>query len=425
MAARTLSTESFLARALLIGAAVLIVLFAYFATKWFLANTIASRAQYKEVAELAVGLAPSDPQTNFSAGVLFERTFVPEDLPVSIAAFEKAAILSPYDYRLWLELGKARERSGDSEAAERAMRKALELAPHYSRVQWALGNNLLRQGRSDEAFVEIRRAAEGDKTFAGPAVSSAWQIFDGDVPRVTGYVGDSANLKAAFSTVLARESRFDEAVAVWTSIPADARVADFRAEGDDLYSKLIVAKRFRAAMTFVSGEPDRNLTGASSGAVTNGGFEADVPKTSGAFDWVISDGIEPQIGVDNAVRRDGAISLKLIFNSADGKGFRNVSQVVVVEAGKPYRFRFFAKSELKASGTLRWEVVDAVDGKTVLATTDAIPATADWTEFSAVFTAPANAEAVVIRLARVPCQASVCPIAGRAWFDDFSMEATN
>jgi tetratricopeptide (TPR) repeat protein len=232
--------------------AVVCVISTYFFVKWFFANTIASRAIYKEIADFAVGLAPSDPQTHLASAVLYEKTFLPDDLSKSLAEYEEAVALSPYDFRLWFELGKARERNGDTQSAEIALRKALELAPNYSQVQWTLGNFLLREGKSDEAFVEIRKAAEGDKKFANPAIAGAWLLFQGDVVQIKKYVGDSVNLKAAFASALAREKRFDEALEIWNSLSEDARKTDFKSNGDEIYQKMLEAKKYRAALQLYS-----------------------------------------------------------------------------------------------------------------------------------------------------------------------------
>ena len=60
---------------------------------------------------------------------------------------------------------------------------------------------------------------------------------------------------------------------------------------------------------------------------------------------------------------------------------RAITQSVAVEANKKYVFETFYKSELKTTTTVKWEIVDAADGK-VLAATEPIA--------SAVNSAPAT-----------------------------------
>lgn len=392
----------------------------YFAAKWFFANTIALRAAYKEIAEAAVNLAPNDPQTHFSYAVLLEKTFYPEDLPKSVAEYEKAAALSPNDFNLWLELGKARERSGDLQGAELALRKSLALAPHYSRVQWTLGNFLLRQGKTEEAYAEIRKAAAGDSQYASPAVSGAWQIFAGDIGQMKQFVGDSANLKSAFAALFAREKRFNEALEIWSSLPEAERKTVFKQNGEEIYQKMLEAKKYRDALQLF-GQISETEKKFAVGKIENGGFELENPKNPSVFEWQIADGIEPQIGVDNANKHEGNLSLVMLFNSTNGKAFRTISQTVAVEADKKYVFEAFYKADLKTSGTLKWEIVNAADGK-VLASTEAIAAKSDWTNLKAEWTTAADAEAVIIRLVKADCGAAICPISGKVWFDSFSLK---
>ena len=79
-----------------------------------------------------------------------------------------------------------------------------------------------------------------------------------------------------------------------------------------------------------------------------------------------------------------------------------------------------SKSELKTGTTVKWEIVDATDDK-VLATTESLADNADWTSLKTEFVVPDVTEAVTIRLVRVACNATLCPISGKLWFDDFSL----
>jgi Tfp pilus assembly protein PilF len=220
MSVKSIKLESPARRAILLAVLLLCLVCAFFFVKWCLANAIASQVIYKEVADLAIDWAPDDPQAHYSLAVLYEKSFLAEYLPQSLEEYEKAAALAPNDFRLWLAVGKARERVGDSAGAENALRRALELAPNYTEVQWTLGNVLLRGGKTDEAFVEIRKVA-GDPKYAAPAVSIAWQIFEGDLARIRQNLGDSVSVNAALALFLAKQKRFDEAMQTWCALPAD------------------------------------------------------------------------------------------------------------------------------------------------------------------------------------------------------------
>jgi tetratricopeptide (TPR) repeat protein len=423
MSLKSIKLESPAKRVALLVAVLICLAGAFFFAKWSFANTIAVQSAYnaeraapKDLAELAVYLAPGDPQTHYALAVINEKSFVMEDFTKSVAEYEMATALSPNDFRLWLALGKARERGGDAAGAEKALRKALELAPNYSEAQWTFGNALLRQGKTEEAFNEIRKSVANDSKYVAPAVSTAWQISGGDLAQVRQNLGDSAALNSALAVFLSKQKRFDEALQIWNALPENDRKTTFKQNGEDLYKEMIAAKKYRAALQL------QNQSGntASVGKITNSGFEEKInPSNPGAFEWQIAEGAQPRIGPNDAQKHGGALSLLLIFNSSDGKDFRSVSQVVAVEPGRKYNFETFYKSDLKASATLKWEIADA-DGK-VLATTDAVSGSAEWTSLKADFTAPENMDAVTVRLARDGCKSIICPISGSIWFDDFSI----
>lgn len=420
MAVKSIKLATIAQRAILFGVGVVFVTSILFFVKWCFAHTIASQAQFKELAEFTIALAPNDPQTHFALAALSERNFAPEDLARSLAEYEKAVALSPNDYRMWFALGKARERSGDAVGAELALKKAIELAPNYSRLRWVYGNILLRQSKTAEAFVELRQAAETDKTFIAPLVATAWQIFDGDLAQIKQNIGDSTQINFVLPTFLAKQNRLDEAFSIWDSLPADDKKTTFRQNGEELFNQLLETKKYRDALRVKAQISESNVEISAVGIISNGGFETDIKPNADIFAWQIADGIQPQIGFDVSQKRGGNQSLVLVFNSSSGQDFRLVSQTVVVESGKNYGFEAAYKANLKTSVTLRWEIVDASDNK-VLTTTEAVATETDWTGLTANFTVPETTQAVTIRLAREVCKLPPCPIAGKIWFDDFNL----
>ncbi len=418
MASKSIKIETLGGRAALLAAGLIFLVCASYFVRWYFAAAIAANTDLREVADFAISLSPGDPQAHHTLAVLSGKIFAPEDLAKSLSEYEQATALAPNDFRLWLALGRARERAGDASGAELALRKALELAPNYSQVRWTLGNILLRRGKTSEGFAEIRIAAQSDQTFVNPAIVTAWQIFEGNLAQVRQYVGDSRQINFALAIFLAKQKRFDEAVEIWNALPAEEKKTTFKETGEQLYTEMLAAKKYRDALQIRSQISGLQTAQSGFGQIVNGSFEEEVnAKNAGVFEWQIADGSKPQIGFDDVQKRSGNRSLVVIFNSPDGKDFRAVSQTVAVEAGKTYKFETFYKSELKTSATLNWEIVDAADGK-VLATTGAVSPNADWTALKAEFTA-VNTEAVTLRLIREVCKSSICPISGKIWFDDF------
>lgn len=411
--------------------AIVCALMVFFALRWCLANAIsarvgdAERVPPRELAQLAADLGPNDPQSHYAMAVLDEKSFRLEDVPRSLGEYERATALSPGDYRLWFALGRARDRAGETEGAELALREAVRLAPHYAQVRWAFGNVLLRRGQVEEGFAAIREAAAADAKLAGPAISTVWQFSEGDVSRVVRAVGDSMQIKSALAVFLANQKMYDEAFAVWNELPETAKKETYRAETAELLKQLLNGKKFRAALA-VQTQTAAETSRAAVGKITNAGFEEAV-NTSGAevFEWRIAQGLQPVVATDDKQKRGGARSLVIAFNSGDGKDFRTIEQTVALAAddsNRKYKFEVFARSDLKTSATVRWEIADVADGK-VLAATEAVPSgSVEWTPQRAEFTVPPGAEAVTIRLARAPCGSLICPISGKVWFDDFSLQ---
>lgn len=421
MSVKTIKADSLSKRILLIVLGLLCLICVFFVTKWFLGNSISNRVFQKEVARFAVTLAPGDPQTHFALGKLYEDSFLPEDLPKALAEYQQAVALSPYDYRLWLAYGKAKERNGDPAGAEKALLKALELAPNYAEVQWTYGNILLRQNKTTEAFVAIRKAVENDAKFAAPAATTAWDIFGGDIVNVKKAIGNSAPVQSALATFLAGQKRFNEAIEIWNSLPEKARKTTFQKDGQNIFNQLIAEKKYRSALQIRSQLAEENDKEITLGKVTNGGFEAAInsDKTE-TFEWEIANGNQPKIGINVEEKHSGEKSLTFVFNSPMGKEFRPVSQIIAVEGGVKYEFEAFYKANLETTTTLKWEIVDVSSGK-VLASTGLVEKKTDWKSLRASFITPEESEGVLIRLVRANCTAADCSISGTVWFDDISL----
>ena len=388
-----------------------------------MASSAAVRAEDPDVVRFLTDLAPDDPQTHYSAAVILEKSFEEADVRDSLHEFEVATGLAPENYLFWLDLGRARERSGDPAGAENALRRALELAPNYSRVQWALGNALLRQGKVDEAFAYIKNAVAGDPAaFAGPAAVTAWQFFGSDVGEIRRIGGGSIQFDAALAAMLVREERFDEAIGMWNSIPADERRTSLRESGNAFVGTLLGEKKFRYAGEVAAGLSD--AADPKSGQVSNGGFESIVkPTGAGPFEWIIAPGLQPQIVLTNGQKHGGSNSLLIVFNSSDSKDFRTVSQLIAVQPNTSYEFEIFYRAELKTQALFKWEVADAADGKTI-ALSDPISNTVQWLPLLLKFKSPPTSDGVILRLTRENCS-QICPVAGSIGFDDISLRSVS
>jgi Flp pilus assembly protein TadD len=415
---KKIKVDSVWKKGALVAAGVACIVGSFFFAKWGMANSAVTRPADADVAVYLTELAPDDYQTHYVAAILLEKSFAPQDIERALKEYEAAAALTPNHYLMWLDLGRARERSGDREGAERALRRAIELAPNYSRVQWALGNSLLRQGRRDEAFAEIIKSVNSDTTFATPAANLAWQFFDGDIGQIRNSLGASPLLDGALASLLAREKRLDQALVIWDAIPAGEKQTRLKESGAALFGKLMEVKRFRDAMR-VWNELQGRGNATATDTVTNGGFEEPVKlEGAGPFEWQIAQGLQPQIVLSSGQKHGGNNSLLLIFNSTDAKDFRTISKLISIEPNTEHELEIFYSSDLKSAATFKWEVVDAHDAH-LIAATEPLVSKPGWNVINLRFKSPAT-DGVILRFAREGC-GQVCNVTGNLSFDDISI----
>jgi hypothetical protein len=415
-------------RALLIVPVALALLFAWYATRWYMGNFVAEFAprmeeeQQLNVALSAMRLAPADPWTHWVVAGLKKRSFLPGDLEDAVRHYEEAVRLSPNDYRFWLDLGRAREETGDRAGGEKAFRRAVELAPSYASPRWYWGNFLLRSNRLEEALAELRQATQADPKLRPQFFNVAWTLYGQDINEIKKVVGDTAAARAEFALYLAGRERLDDALGLWDSLqPAEKKAQ--REAGEAIMKSLLAKKRYRAALAISS---DLNPEKAVDMQFANGSFEEDIEAAgSDIFNWQIKADPQAHIAIDGSTAHSGARSLNIVFKSASTLTFNNVAQTVVVEPGAQYRFECYVRArDLKSAGTPLIQVLDAADGATVLGASVPVAAgTYDWQPVTIDFKTPPKTEAVIVRIGRAMCGAdAVCPIFGMVWYDDFNLQ---
>ncbi len=105
----------------------------------------------------------------------------PPPWPQAGRAFRLATRIAPELAPAWSNLGVARARQGDDEAAERAYRRALELAPENASTHLNLALLLTRRGAGEEAAQHLRRARALD-----PRNPQVQKLLDALVPERAG-----------------------------------------------------------------------------------------------------------------------------------------------------------------------------------------------------------------------------------------------
>jgi len=420
-----IESKNIKARIILVTALIFALVFGWFAVTRQLGNMLAeltpsSAANAGQIADTAAGFAPRDPLARWlSASV--EKDILPfEKIADSLESYKDVVRLSPYDFRWWIELGRAYEEAEKYEQAENALKHAVGFAPSYTYPRWHLGNFYLRRNRSDEAFAELKKATAGNIVYRDQVYSIAWDYFDSDTARVEEIAGNSFENKLSLVKFYAVKERAEDALRIWNTLSEDEK------RRDPGYAKIVVQafydKRFyRSAIEFarqIGIDPE-----AKAGTITNGGFEKTIGDAKETyFDWKITPAEKLEIKTDATQKKEGGRSLRIVFAGYSGTDLINhIWQAAALESGKKYRLSFWLKTEnLKSAGTPTLEIVNANDDKIIIASKPFPTGSNNWQEITLEFTTPENSEGVFIRMARAYC-GEVCPIVGTIWVDDFKI----
>ena len=343
-----------------------------------------------------------------------------------VEELEIAVALRPNDYALWLELGGARDRGGDTAGAVAAFKESNRLAPFYARPRWQLGNALFRAGRIQEALGELTLAAQSDPKLALPVLALLWSGLNGNVADVErAFAPQSPPMETALARFLVKRGKVTDAMRHFRAaggISADEQRA--------MITDLLAAKDFEAAYEVWS--LNRSHTASGLNRIDNGGFEEPIAIEARGFGWQL---IQNQQGIvvalDPAEHRSGMHSLRVDWSGNGDTLLAIASQIVLVEPGRRYQLRLAARgADLVMLGLPAISIVDASDPaaqsgdyrQSAIGRSQPLPkGTSSWQDFSFDFTTSPATRAVIIRIHRENCAIHPCPAFGHAWFDDFSL----
>ena len=417
-----------LARIILLLTVLLALTAAWFATRWYVGNTLAEYFNPEEArlrtAQTAVVLAPSDPLTHWRLGNFIHKRLPPDQISQAVAEFERAVSLSPNDYRYWTAWGQALEQAGEYEKAERAMLEAVRLAPAYSFPRWHLGNLLLRRSRYDEAFSQLRQASEANEDLRPQLFAIAWQIYGDDFEALQTAVGNRVDTRAQFAMHLIQRSRFDEGLRVWNSLNDSEKKAHLPV-ADSLIASLITSKRFQTAAELWNQIAPEATYRAEAGQIVDPGLESNIAHSpSFLFGWQVPDEQEIQTGITTNMGHNSSRSLRMFFQVRSTVAPIAVTQLVIVQPNTSYSFVCHTKTEnLMSASTPAIIIEDASDGAKLAESAKLPTGDNDWSPISLSFKTGPKTEAIRVRIYRSTCdeETPVCPIFGTVWYDNFAL----
>ncbi len=397
----------------------------------------------------AASIAPNIPNVHYQRGLTYFAQANGEDtelrLREAIASFNRAAELSPEDFRIWVALGEAFSRQGAAAEAEKSFQRALSIAPNYYEPHWKYGNHLLRSGNSDAAFAEFKRALAIRPSELPLLFDYAWNTYNGDLPTILKALSPTSEAKPQLAAMLVEKGKVTEAMTLWRELmTASPRIARINAR--NFMNALLSKQDYKEALEVWQAaakipNPQPNLpeeklkedaiiytvnTPDQGSLLNNGGFENDLLMrvTPPFLAWKLTPTNGLQISRSTDQPKSGKSSLRMSFDVPGNPTFSVLEQAVAVKPSTSYRLRFAAKTEdLTSLSTPLVEVYDPADIKRLRAALPPLPLkTNPWQEYSINFTTSSATEAVVLRVFRPACGEPPCPILGKIWLDDFRLE---
>ena len=361
------------------------------------------------VADTAVNLSPSDPETQRARAVVFNRLNLSAEAAKSLAA---ATSLRYRDDYLWIELANTREDLGDTAGALAALDQAVQWAPYYAHTHWQRGNLLLRLGRSADAFTDLKTAAKANRNYVPSVIDLAWGINRGDVSAIR--IDDDTE-RLALIRLLAGKGKGKDALDQ-IKLLAKPLSTD---QTNQIVHLLVASKSFREAFALARGSsPSQSL-------LINASFEDPFVLNDAGFGWIVAPEFKNRLAVDVSEKVEGAKSLQITFDGNWAPGAPLLSQTIVVEPETTYRMSFSVRTKDLVTGGAPLMTVSDDANNQLLGKSETFPsATNSWLAFNFEFTTLPSSQAVTLRLQRNNCTSSPCPIFGTVWLDQFQIVQT-
>ena len=368
-----------------------------------------------------------NPQYYDALGTLTHLYGTPKNLDASVAFYESAKRLSPYDAHFWSDLGSAYDWAGRTNDALSAFKRALRLFPNSPEINWRFANFAFRTHRIPEALAALQVVLVGNIPahrdvfrLAVSATRDNRAILQMLPPQASVFF-DYLNFEMEAGNVTTAEQ-------VWLrllqlKLPFDLRQAfpyldaliQHREPGRLVAAWSALAERFPAQI----GPLVNNFN-----LVANGGFEHDI--LDGGFDWRIVPVDGAVVSMDFQDAFEGARALRIEFNGKRNLDYGHVLQYVAVQPNTQYRFSGALQMKgISTDSGPRFQVFDAFDMGKLFVSTENTVGTSGWSSQHLEFKTKADTRLLIVRVARPPSQKLDNQISGTVWVDRVSLTPAN
>ena len=375
----------------------------------------------------AVQWERDNPQYYDALGTFTHFYGATKNLDASVAFYESATRLSPYDAHFWSDLGSAYDWAGRTNDALSAFKRALRLFPNSPEISWRFANFAFRTHRIPEALDALQVVLVGNSAahrdvfrLAVSATRDNRAILQMLPPQASVFF-DYLNFEMEAGNVTAAEQ-------VWLrllqlKLPFDLRQAfpyldaliQHRELGRLVAAWSALVERFPAQIG-----PLVN----NSNLVTNESFEHDI--LDGGFDWRIVPVDGAVVSMDFQDAFEGARALRIEFDGKRNLDYGHVWQYVAVQPNTQYRFSGALRvKKISTDSGPRFQLFDAFDmGKLFLSTENTV-GTSGWSSQHLEFKTKADTRVLIVRVARPPSGKLDNLIGGTVWIDRVSLTPEN
>lgn len=395
---------------------------------WVAKRTL-SRGSVDQAASLALSLDPGNDRIQATLAALYHYSLLLRDYPAALTAYRSILRNNPLDSASWLHLGKLYERLDQLSEADQAFRLATHLGPSNSALLWEIAVAYLDQEQTPKTLDTLARFLSAASTPADLAkgyelarrLLSPEEVLNTLIPPNVPHYTHYANY-------LLDRNLGDQAPVVWNRL---AELAVQTREPIDPHLQLRMVDLFMLTgqidpahqlWTAVTRQIAFDNASTESNPVSNGSFERDATLGRG-FDWRIGGAPGVVATVDPFMAYTGRRSLRLSFTKSRAD-FSNASQIIPVQPDSTYAFEGHLKTQgLDGSPGISLEIIDPSHG--LLARTDTVGGTRDWTPVVAQFRTSGAAQTVTLRVHSEPHPPYLPPLSGSAWIDNVSLTKVN
>jgi len=373
-----------------------------------------------EPADRAVRLTPKDPEAHYTRALALVNL---QRLNEAVAEFKQATELRPYYYYQWLDLGVTLDRLGNQTDADRALRESIRLAPNFTQPHWQLGGLLFREGKYEEAFAEMRLGAKSDPALVEGMLSLGWIAADGDIERFEALIQpESRKTRFELARFLGQQGKGTESASQLKEV-GQPRDEEERKLVRETISAFLALERFSDAFDVWSLIHPGSEAGK--GKVMNPDFVDSILADDPGFGWQIRNPPNVVVSIDPAGPTRSTRSLRIEFSGETSMTSPVIDQLVLLDSKGHYSLSFMARTEKLVSGAPPVVVVSAAgdNSSKTLGQSNALSSdSAGWTAYSVDFSTEERTLGIVIGVRRLLCNQVPCPIFGKLWLSQFSLE---